>query len=512
MIPIPVLAAGTAALTRVLVAAVGLASITAGAIGAGHPGAATPAQAAANAPNVVLIVVDDQASNSFRPMYQPQTFRWLVRGGTKFTNGLAAPPLCCPDRAGLLTGDYPHNSGVFWDDPGYGSLVDNGDTLPVWLQRAGYRTGLVGKLMNGYDEHEGLAPAPGFESWFNLLGTKRYYDYQVSDQGILRSYGTARRDYSTDVFARQAKSFIRESSQGTSPFFLWLGFDAPHTAHAGFVKGCRGNDPIPPDHKFFTRYRRVPLPRPPDFNEFDVSDKPNEVADLSRITPTVFDNVRRRFRCTLAADLEVDRAIGRIRRELARDGEAGRTIVFYYSDNGYFFGEHRIPRGKTLPYEPALRVPYAVRVPSRYRLHPQARVRTQLVTNEDIPATILDYAGNPPSCARDVDCRTLDGRSIRPLLGGAGRWPHDRAVLAEISGGTKHWRAIRTPQYLYARYEGGGRELYDLRRDPDELHNLWSEPAASSVEGALADRLRRLRHCAGIQGRDQKLNGVPFCD
>jgi hypothetical protein len=94
MIPIPLLAAGTAALTRVLVAAVGLASITAGAIGSGHPSAATPAQAAANAPNIILIVVDDQATNSFRPMYQPQTFRWLVRGGTKFTNGLAAPPLC----------------------------------------------------------------------------------------------------------------------------------------------------------------------------------------------------------------------------------------------------------------------------------------------------------------------------------------------------------------------------------------------------------------------------------
>ena len=512
MIPVPLLAAGTAALTRVLVAAVGLAAIAAGAIGSGHSGAAVRHQAAAGAPNVLLVVVDDQAANSFRPAYQPQTFRWLVRGGTKFTNGLAAPPLCCPARAGLLTGDYPHNSGVFWDDPGYASLVDSGDTLPVWLQRAGYRTGLVGKFMNGYDERQGLAPAPGFESWFNLLGTKRYYDYQVSDQGSLRSYGTARSDYSTDVFGRQAKQFIRQSSEDTRPFFLWLGLDAPHTAHASFVQGCRGNDPTPPDHKLLRRFRHVPLPRTQNFNEFDVSDKPNEVADLPRMTHTVFSNVRRRFQCTLAADLEVDRAMGRIRRELARDGELGRTIVFYLSDNGYFFGEHRIPRGKTLPYEPALRVPYAVRIPPAYRSHPQARVRTQLVTNEDIPATILDYAGRARSCASAVDCRTLDGRSIRPLLGGSGRWPRGRAILAEISGGTKHWRAVRTPRYLYARYEGGGRELYDLHRDPDELHNLSSEPAASSVEGALADRLRRLRHCAGIEGRDQKLNGVPFCD
>jgi arylsulfatase A-like enzyme len=512
MIAIPLLAAGSAALTRLLVGVVGLASVAAGAIGSGHAGSGQPARAPASAPNVVMIIVDDQADNSFKPRFQPQTFRWLVDGGTKFTNGLAAPPLCCPDRAGLLTGDYPHNSGVFWDDPGYPSLIDNADTLPVWLHRAGYRTGLVGKFMNGYDEHEGLGPAPGFDSWFNLLGTKRYYGYQVSDQGRRRSYGSKRRDYSTDVFARQAKRFIHDSSRGNRPFFLWLGFDAPHTAHASYVKGCRGNDPIPPDFKAVNRFRHVPLPRSTSYNEFDVSDKPTDVAGLPRLSNRVFDNIRRRFHCTLGADVEVDRAVGRVRRELQRDGEARRTIVLYYSDNGYFFGEHRIPRGKTLPYDPALRVPYAVRVPPAYRPHSQPRVRRQLVTNEDIPATILDYAGHPPACASPLDCRTLDGRSISPLLGGSGRWPTDRGILAEISGGVKHWRAIRTPGYLYARYQGGGRELYDLRRDPEELHNLSSEPAASSVEGALAKRLRRLRHCAGIEGRDQKLNGVPFCD
>jgi arylsulfatase A-like enzyme len=371
---------------------------------------------------------------------------------------------------------------------------------------------MVGKLMNGYDEHEGLTPAPGFDSWFDLLGTKRYYDYEVSDQGRMRSYGHRRHDYSTDVFARQAKHFIRDSSRGSKPFFLWLGFDAPHTAHASFVKGCSGNDPIPPDFKLVKRFRHTPLPRSPAYNEFDVSDKPSDVSGLPRISHHTFDNVRRRFQCTLGADLEVDKAIGRLHRELARDGEVGRTIVFYYSDNGYFFGEHRIARGKTLPYEPALRVPFAVRVPPRYRPGPQLRVRSQLVTNEDIAATILDYAGNPPSCASPVDCRTLDGRSMRPLLGGSGAWPRNRGVLAEISGGDKHWRAVRTPGYLYARYEGGERELYDLRSDPYELHNLASEPSASAAESALADRLRRLRHCAGIEGRDQKLNGVPFCD
>jgi arylsulfatase A-like enzyme len=256
----------------------------------------------------------------------------------------------------------------------------------------------------------------------------------------------------------------------------------------------------------------VPLPRPPSFNEHDVSDKPSDVSNRPPISHRVFNNIRRRYHCTLAADVTVDRAIGRLRGELHRDGELSRTIVFYVSDNGYFFGEHRIPRGKTLPYEPALRVPYAVHVPPRYRPRAQRPVDHHLVTNEDITATILDFAGDPPSCATAVDCRRLDGRSLRPLLGGSRRWPRGRAVLSEIAGGDKHWRSVRTPRYLYARYAGGDRELYDLRRDPDELRNRASSPRYSRVEGVLAKRLQRLRHCSGIKGRDQPLNGVPFCD
>jgi N-acetylglucosamine-6-sulfatase len=514
MMPAPLIAAGSAVLARLVVGIVSLASLTAGTIAA-HGGAATPApaRAAAGAPNVLLIVVDDQATNSFRASYMPNTFRWLVDGGTKFVNGLAAPPLCCPSRAGLLTGDYPHNSGVFWDNPGYPSLSDRRDTLPVWLKRAGYRTGLVGKFMNGYDTHHfGLSPAPGFESWFNLLGERRYFDYEVSGQGTRRSYGTSRRDYSTDVFTRQAKRFIRQSSGGSAPWFLWLGYDAPHTEHSTLVPGCGGNDPIPADRSSALRYRHTPLPRPPSYNEHDVSDKPPGVSDLPPISHHVFVNARRRFHCTLSTDREVDLGIGRLRRELGRDGELSNTIVFYISDNGYFFGEHRIARGKTLPYEPALQVPYAVRVPADLRPGPQPRVGRQLVTNEDIPATILDYAGDPPACAAPLDCRTLDGRSMRPLLGGSGRWPRDRSVLSEISGGAKHWRAVRTGRYLYTRYLGGARELYDLRSDPYELRNLASTPAYSRIERELAGRLHSLRHCVGIRGRDQKLNGVPSCE
>lgn len=503
---------GSTAVVRLLVGIASLASIAAGAVSAGDPARQEHTRAGARAPNVLLVIVDDQTTGTFKPRYMPKTFRWLVHGGTNFVNGLAAPPLCCPDRAGILTGEYPHGSGVFWDHPGYRGLIDRRNSLPVWLHRAGYRTGLVGKLMNGYDGKYGTKPAPGFDFWFNLMGEKRYYHYEVSDQGRPRTYGGQRRDYSTDVFTRQAKKFIHGSSKGGKPWFLWLGYDAPHTAHSRDVKGCGGNDPVPPDHHAATRYFDTPLPRPPSYNEHAVSDKPPNISDLPNISHKTFNNIRRRYHCTLSTDRQVDLSIGRLRRELRRDGEVSNTIVFYYSDNGYFFGEHRLPRGKALPYEPALKVPYAVRVPARYRAHAQRRTAAELVTNEDIPATILDYAGNVPACEGALDCRTLDGRSIRPLLGGSGRWPHGRGVLAEISGGVQHWRAVRTPRWVYARYEGGARELYDLRRDPYELKNLAEAHRYSRVRGSLAARLKRLRHCDGIKGRDQDLNGTPFCE
>ena len=130
--------------------------------------AAAAIQAAAPAPNFLIVLSDDQAQNSFKPAYMPHTFADIVDQGTRFLNGVAAPPLCCPDRAGILTGQYPHNHGVFSNDPGYPTLRDPGDTLPVWLSQAGYRTGFVGKFLNGYGRYNKAPPAPGFDSWFSF--------------------------------------------------------------------------------------------------------------------------------------------------------------------------------------------------------------------------------------------------------------------------------------------------------------------------------------------------------
>jgi arylsulfatase A-like enzyme len=449
-------------------------------------------------PNILIVLVDDQATNTFTPALMPHTYRWIVDPGTKFSAGLAAPPLCCPDRAGILTGDYPHNDGVFSNAPGYPTLRHKADTLPVWLSRAGYRTGFVGKFLNGYVAKAGYAPAPGFDSWFAYDASTAYLDYTVSDQGQPRAYGGGRGDYSTDVFTGQALRFLRNPSR--RPFFLWLAYNAPHDSHVA-VPHCDTFDPLPPDQASYLRFDELHLPRPPSFNEADVSDKPSAVSSLPILDAPHIGYMIRRYRCTAAALSEVDRGVNRIMYALRHRGDLRNTIVFYLSDNGYFFGEHRIDFGKSYPYEPALRVPYAIRVPPQYRERRPPHSAPEVVSNQDVAPTILDYAGGVPPCARPRRCRRFDGHSLRPLLGGAGRWPRDRGVLAELDANGIRYATIRTRDYVYTRYADGERELYDLRRDPSELDNVAGDPAHATVEAGLAARLAALRHCSGTVGR-----------
>jgi arylsulfatase A-like enzyme len=470
-----------------------------------------PASAHPERPNFLVIQVDDQATNTFDKKVMPHTWHWLVRGGTRFTNGLAAPPLCCPDRAGVLTGQYPHNHGVFSNDPGYGSLRNKHSTMPVWLHRAGYRTALVGKFLNQYTVLHGGHPAPGFDDWFAFDGLPGYYHYGISNNGRHVEFHHARRDYSTDVFTRAARNFIHRSAQGKRPFFLWLAPNAPHdTGNGGSVGkraiNCPPVAPTPPGHRALRRFAHLKMPTDPSFNEADVADKPPDIASLPPIDAAGKARITRRFRCTAATMHATDRDVGRIKKELKRTGELKHTIVIYISDNGVYFGEHRLTRGKVYPYEPALQVPFAIRVPRAYRRSRKHRISRAVVSNTDIAPTLLDYARKPPPCNAAGKCRVLDGRSMRPLLGGGGKFPRDRGVLAEIDTDTKTkhiaYAAIRTPDRLYVDYQGSQRELYNLDTDPFELANLAGDPQYLGEQLGLAARLAALEGCSGTSGAD----------
>jgi N-acetylglucosamine-6-sulfatase len=493
--------------TSTFLAAAGLVICCAAAGCGGHGEAVEPEPA--KRPNIVVITTDDQGLGTFTPQIMPRTFRMIVRKGTLFRNSIASPPLCCPSRAGLLTGQYPHNHGVARNRPGYPRLRDAANVLPSWLRAAGYRTGFVGKFMNGYASAEGPRPAPGWDDWFALGSDPKYFGSSATDGGRIVRLDPRR--YLTTELQRRAGDFILDAA-GERPFFLWLAQYAPHPGGGQGHAKCQDRAAPIPLARDFERFERSPMPRAPSFDEGDVSDKPRYVRSLDRLGEREIRDFEIAWRCAAASLQEVDRGVARIVRELRELGELDQTVIVFSSDNGTFYGEHRLG-GKGDFYEEAMRVPLAVRAPSTVLGTQPAERVSQLVANIDLAPTLLELAGAEPCVRR---CRVMDGRSLLPLLGGERPTEmRNRGILVEKGENRCRFLGLRTPHYYYAekltrdRRRAGCKveelELYDLRSDPHQLESIVSRNPRKDVQ--LSRRLNALTTCAGIRGRDPTPGG-----
>ncbi|MDQ3949192.1 MAG: sulfatase, partial [Gemmatimonadota bacterium] len=442
-------------------------------------------------PNIVVLETDDQTLESMRVM--PNVKRLIADQGTTFDRHFPSFSLCCPSRATLYTGQYAHSHTVLGNRlplGGYGKL-DKSNWLPVWLQRAGYRTMHLGKFLNGYGREAGgpTAVPPGFDVWQGSVdpSTYRFYGYTLNENGTLRTYGADRNPafYQTDFYARRAVELIGAVAPSTQPFFFSVAFLAPHSG------GPREDDdprneatPVPaPRHK--NRFATEPMPRPPSFNEADVSDKPRLIRNRRSIRPGRTAGVEENYRQRLESLLSVDDAVAQIVTALHLTGELDNTLIVFTTDNGFFHGEHRLPNGKTWVYEPSIRLPLMMRGPGV----PRRARRRQLTTNADLAPTILD-------AARARAGKTPDGRSLFTLLRDPTReWGRDMLIEGG-DGGSNAFDAIRTYRYVYAEYANGDRELYDLRADGHQLQSRHADPAYARVRDELARRLQALRTCS----------------
>jgi N-acetylglucosamine-6-sulfatase len=496
--------------------------------------AAFPSTAAAlKKPNIVLITTDDQALADFNERSMPRTVRQLAGKGTTFTNAIVTTPQCCPSRASIISGQYAHNHGVMSNRLSYPNLVEKDNTLPVWLDRAGYKTAHVGKYLNGYDAAAATETeiAPGWDLWFTTKGTTRYYDYDVSANGRLRRFAHRQRDNVTAVINRKARTLVRRMTPKKAPLYLQVDHRAPHTETGVDTRGRCGGRAVPEkrDNKLFLD---EPLAIPPSFNELDVSDKPSFISTRPPLDAARIKKATKRHRCALAAVRSVDRGVKAIIKELKRRDELQKTVIAFLSDNGFYGGEHRIGTGKIYPYEEGIHVPFVIRVPERYRGGGDRIPETSLpVGNIDLAPTFLEL-GRARPCRGGGDCRTMDGRSlVGPLSGEPDGFPDERALLTEFDVGNNthqqdglcRYAGVRVPRAIYiehtvAREEVDGclptpeRELYDLEADPFQLQSLESDTSADGLEASLKARLEGLRDCAGIAGRDGRVDGRPFCE
>lgn len=462
----------------------------------GHARADQPALTAGSGvrPNILVVMTDDQDARSMWAM--PRVRRLLMQRGTRFPNSFASFSTCCPSRATFLTGQHAHNHGVLGNLPPKGGYtrLDGSSTLPVWLRRAGYRTVHVGKYLNGYgqpgnrniSERRARREVPsGWSRWLGLVDplTYRMYGFLLNRNRRLIRYPRRNRHYQTDVLARHATRLIRRLAPRRRPLFIAFNPLAPHgnTDHAK-----RGVNPTPaPRHR--RAFRRKSFPRPPSFNEKDVSDKPLAVRSLPRLNRATRREMRRRWLGRMRSLLAVDQAVARMVRALRRAGELGRTLVVFTSDNGVLLGEHRVPHAKARLYEESARVPLILRGPGV----PAGATRPQITSNTDLAATILDAAGVEPRLAQD-------GISLLPLARDP-QLARSRAILLEDLRPARRSpvAGVRARGWTYVDRRGQANELYEMATDPFQLQSLHNDPDHRATKLALETRLAALRDCAG---------------
>jgi N-acetylglucosamine-6-sulfatase len=471
-------------------------------------------------PNFVFVLVDD-LDETGGPYWDamPKTRALIADRGLRFTRAFAPDPLCCPARATILTGMYPHNTGVWTEaDGGYEEFAAGVEekTLAVRLREAGYTTAFAGKYVNGYERDFDAVP-PGWDEWFGLGGNfLDGYGYKVNHNGKVESRGSAAKDYQTDVLSREAMSFV-QGTEATDrrPFLLFLAPSAPHW-------------PMKPARRHaHNQFSDDALPRRANFNEADVSDKPYWLREgVSELDDAAIAKETQRYRRGMGTLLAVDDMVAGLADRLKANGEFEDTVFVFTSDNGYNRGAHRL-RNKMAPYEESIRIPLAI-AGSGIRTGRENR----FVTHTDFAPTLLDMAG--VTVPDDID-----GRSLSPLLRDRkGPWRTDFLsefhgdyhpfvfvrTLADVQGAIRDgwfkslvpirgtfvptYRAVRDKDWLYVEWYAGDEhdyELYDMHSDPYQLSNLVATPGGAAqhatTTAALQGRLEALAMCRGISCR-----------
>jgi N-acetylglucosamine-6-sulfatase len=539
------------AAARVLPAAVALALLFGLLVAGPQPRAA----AAEQRPSFVVIQTDDQTLDELYASHRaypgapatramPATLDLIAKRGVTFSRYYTPYALCAPSRVSLLTGRYPHNHNDRGNVPpndGFGGFASRGaaaHNLATWLQGSGYRTIHVGKFLNGYGDppySDGTEVPAGWSSWWAVpkADTDHYfYGYTLNHDGVIegpfgesgdwgtREYG-ARDDagcpfapldglpcnYQTDKLSQIATEELA-TTPSEQPFYLQLDYTAPH----GDFRRPAGPEPAPRHYDWF---RGTPYPHGgrEGFNEANVNDKPRFIRSAPYLTASEAHTYRVYYQKCLESLRSVDDGVRELIAELGALHRLRNTYVIFTSDNGFFYGEHRMVGGKFLAYEPAAHLPLLIRGPG---IKPGSE-NAELVSTVDIAPTILELAG--VEADKSVDGRSLFPyahdpglRSSRPLLfesfvqssdveaGGLantlGR-PRPAAAHASIVAPPKDYEGIVLGAYKYIEWPDGEKELYDLDSDPDELDNIVRDPNFFPIRAFLHAQLIRLEDCVG---------------
>ncbi|MFC2142083.1 sulfatase [Acidobacteriota bacterium] len=466
-------------------------------------------------PNILFIMTDDHASHAIgaygsRINTTPHLDR-IAAEGMRFENCFCTNSICAPSRAVILTGRYSHLNGLRDN-----ALRFDGTqlTFPKLLQQAGYQTAMIGKW------HLKSDPT-GFDYWNVLPGQGNYYNPDMIEMGERKRFP----GYVTDLVTDFALDFLENRRDPDRPFMVMLHHKAPHRNWQPAVRHLTMYDDtaFPEPETLFDDYAtRSDAAREqemtlrdhmrPDY-DLKMGDPPSRLDDAQRAAweaaygpkkeayaredpqgeALVRWKYKRYMEDYLGCIASVDENIGRVLDYLDRSGLADSTLVVYTSDQGFYLGDHGW-FDKRFMYEESLRMPLLVRFPGAL---PAGSINTDLVLNLDFGPTFLDLAGIPTP-------ESMQGVSLKPLLldNRPGDWRKSVYYhYYEYPGAhmVKRHFGVRTDKYKLLRFyhDIDAWELYDLEEDPQELNNVFADPAYAAVAEELKEELARLRELYG---------------
>ncbi|KAK7414585.1 hypothetical protein QQZ08_012526 [Neonectria magnoliae] len=447
--------------------------------------------------NIVFILTDDQDAVLDSVSYMPLLHKHIADQGTSFINHFTTTAICCPSRVSLWTGKQPHNTNVTDVNPPYGGFPKfvsqglNDNYLPVWLQEAGYNTYYTGKLFNAHTIKNYNSPFPAGWTDTNFLldpGTYSYLNpiYQRNREAPVQHHN----EHTSDLIASYASELLGEAIEAKNPFFLAIAPVAPHSNidvnHGG---PPHMTTPIPAE-RHSNLFEGVKIPRSDNFNP----DSPSGVSwirKLPQLNDSSVSYIDDYYRARLQALQAVDEIIEQVVTQLEDAGILDDTYIIYSSDNGFHLGQHRLPPGKECGFDEDIRVPLYLRGPGVA----EGSVENTVTTHIDLAPTILKLAGvelRPDFDGTPIPVHKDEDNIIRHEHVAVEYWGMAIAE-GEIGGFDGKGRLIiRNNTYkgvrivhqnydlYYSAWCNNEHELYDLQRDPGQLHNL-----IPGAEGAL---------------------------